>query len=111
MPTGQFWVNNHAHVIEAMKPYTNFFIYLLLRKMNISSFVTGAVQPKINQENLKKITIPKLDIKIVERLADSLGKFWEKIKENNYQINNLIQTRDLLLPKLMNDEIFLKENN
>ena len=51
--TGKFWVNNHAHVLTAKSPFNNYFIWFFLKQCNISGIVTGAVQPKINQENLK----------------------------------------------------------
>ena len=53
--TGKFWVNNHTHVIKAKAPYTDFFLLNYLSKKNIDEIVTGAVQPKINQTNLKSL--------------------------------------------------------
>ena len=33
--TGKFWVNNHTHILQAKKPYNNFFIWNFLSKFNI----------------------------------------------------------------------------
>jgi len=57
--TGKFWVNNHTHVIKAKSPYNNFFLWNYLSKKNIDEITTGAVQPKINQGNLKALDFPK----------------------------------------------------
>ena len=66
MPAGKFWVNNHTHIFQAKPPFSNYFIYIFLKLTNISGIVTGAVQPKINQEALKRIEFgipPKEKIK------------------------------------------------
>ena len=51
---GKNWINNHAHVLKGEKISTEFLVFAL-RKINIESMITGAVQPKINQENMNKI--------------------------------------------------------
>ena len=51
---GKNWVNNHAHVLKGIKISTE-HLYFALRNVNIESLITGAVQPKINQENMNKI--------------------------------------------------------
>ena len=50
---GQFWVNNHAHVLRGQHKVSNEHLYLLLRQLSITAYVTGAVQPKLSQKNLK----------------------------------------------------------
>ena len=46
---GQFWVNNHAHVMKGKNGVSDEYLYLLLKGQNIGAFVTGAVQPKLSQ--------------------------------------------------------------
>jgi len=55
----KFWVSNHAHVIEGKLPISTEYIYLALSKFSILGLVTGAAQPKINQENLNRIEVLK----------------------------------------------------
>lgn len=110
MATGKFWVNNHAHVFQAVQPYSNFLIYIFLKQTNISNIVTGAVQPKINQENLKSIEFPLPPDKKVNEFVLLTNSYWEKIKKNNDQIGTLTRLRDTLLPKLMSGEVKVKEN-
>ena len=103
--TGKFWVNNHTHVIQAKKPYTNFFLWNYLKKKNITSIVTGAVQPKINQTNLKSLDFPKYPIELVKKFNQLCEPLFEKTKTNNQQIQTLEKLRDTLLPKLMSGEV------
>jgi len=103
--TGKFWVNNHTHVLKAKYPYNNFFIWNYLRKKNIDEIVTGAVQPKINQANLKSIDFPKYPENLVIEFNKILEPFFKKINQNNTQIRTLSALRDTLLPKLMSGEV------
>ena len=105
--TGKFWPNNHAHVLQAKSPYNNCFIWNYLKTTNIESIVTGAVQPKINQANLLSLPFYKYPIKLVEMYMRITDDWWSKIMMNNKQIQTLIQTRDGLLPRLMNNEIMV----
>ena len=103
--TGKFWVNNHAHVLRAKPPYSNYFIWNYLLKKNIDEIITGAVQPKINQGNLKKLDFPKYPVEMVEKFNTLANRMLEKINQNQQQIQTLNQLRDTLLPKLMSGEI------
>lgn len=108
LPVGKFWVNNHTHIFQAKKPFSNFFIYIFLKRTNISSIVTGAVQPKINQQALKSIEFIFPDKKLLDKYIETTNNFWNKIKNNNYQIRTLTKLRDVLLPKLMSGDVRVK---
>lgn len=103
--TGKFWVNNHTHVLKAKSPYNNFFIWNYLKKKNIDEIVTGAVQPKINQANLKSIDFPKYPENLVNEFNKISEPFFMKINQNKTQIRTLTALRDTLLPKLMSGEV------
>jgi type I restriction enzyme S subunit len=53
--TGQFWVNNHAHIVKGNTSCLNDLIIYVLKNMDMNPFLTGAVQPKLNQDNLFRI--------------------------------------------------------
>ena len=46
---GKFWVNNHAHILQGNDELSNEYLYLTLAQTNVADLVTGAAQPKINQ--------------------------------------------------------------
>lgn len=100
----KFWVSNHAHIMRGTLVSTE-YIYLLLSKMFINNIVTGAVQEKINQRNLKKIKIifpEKKELESFEKIIEPMFKM--KLYLNNQNIK-LAELRDALLPKLMAGEI------
>lgn len=99
--SGKFWVNNHAHIFKAKAPYNDFFILNFLKQTNISHIVTGAVQPKINQENLKSIPFCKYPIELVSWFIEATNTYFDKINANKKQIQNLQSMRDMLLAKIL----------
>jgi type I restriction enzyme, S subunit len=108
--TGKFWVNNHTHVITAKEPYNNFFLWNFLSKLNVTNVVTGAVQPKINQSNLKAIGFPKFPELKVKNFNKTTSELFQKVNLNTNQINVLSNLRDTILPKLISGEIKLNIN-
>lgn len=103
---GKFWVNNHAHVIKGKCSIPDEFIYILLKNTNVKTIVTGAVQPKINQQNLKslKIVIPGGE-KLLLKYENIVKNSFEQIRVLSEENKTLIKLRDTLLSKLMSGEI------
>mgnify|MGYP004733126607 FL=1 len=56
--SGQYWVNNHAHVIDAVGGVDLRYIALFINATNLAPYVTGTAQPKMNQEKLNSIFVP-----------------------------------------------------
>lgn len=103
---GKNWINNHAHVLKGEKISTEFLVFTL-RKINIESMITGAVQPKINQENMNKIEFvigTESKNREYENIFTNIMNKYKNIIEENKRLEQL---RDILLPKLMNGEINL----
>ncbi len=105
LATGKFWPNNHAHVLQAKKPFDNCFLWYYFKTTNIDEIVTGAVQPKINQANLMSLPIYDYPIDRVEEFQTKAEPMWNKIKYNQQQIKTLAAQRDMLLPRLMFGEV------
>lgn len=105
--TGQFWVNNHAHVLTGKGNYSTEFIYMMFQHMGVSDVVTGVAQPKISQGRLssKKIIIPSEEKALA--FHDNSKAFFDRILILEQQIDKLTEARDRLLPKLMSGEIEL----
>ena len=103
---GKNWINNHAHVLKGEKISTEFLVFAL-RKINIESMITGAVQPKINQENMNKIEFGIGTESKNREYENIFTKIMNKYKSIIEENKRLEQLRDILLPKLMNGEINL----
>ena len=78
---GKIWVNNHAHVLGNNGKCPLNLLGFILNNMNISPYVTGCVQPKLNQENLRNIEIELPSH--IDRIASILSSLDRKIELNN----------------------------
>ena len=106
---GKFWVNNHAHILTGKNGFNVESLYLLFRQLSIKSIVTGAVQAKISQINLKSLEVIIPPIEVIENLNDKIKPLFYQIRSNLDENKVLTQLRDTLLPKLMNGEIDVSE--
>lgn len=106
---GKTWVNNHAHVIQALNKLHNEFIYQLVKMIPVTNIKTGSIQIKITQENLKnyKVLIPSLDL--VEEYSIKAASIRKQLINNIEQNQQLSDLRDWLLPMLMNGQVTVKD--
>ena len=75
----------------------------------ILGYVTGAAQPKINQQNLNRIPVILPSQNLLENFNQMIEPNFDKITTLNLKNANLRQTRDLLLPKLISGKIDVSE--
>ena len=54
---GKYWVNNHAHVLDACCNLDLNYICYYINAISLAPYVTGTAQPKMNQENMNAIWI------------------------------------------------------
>ncbi len=99
--SGKIWVNNHAHVLQTKNELKLKFLYFYLQTIDVSYCVAGT-PPKINQENLKKITIPIPPLEIQQEIVKILDAFTElntelKARKKQYQYyqNMLLDFKDI----------------
>lgn len=102
---GKFWVNNHAHILVGRNGFTVESLYVLLKSTNVSSIVTGAVQLKINQANLKSVEVYIPSAEELESFNSTIEPIFDQLRNSTNEIETLTKLRDSLLPKLMSGEI------
>lgn len=92
---GQFWVNNHAHIVQGNELCNTRYLCYLLNSMDLSGYVTGSAQPKLSQANLNAVTLFLPSITVQERIVECLYLFDKKIAVNqkiNDNLAELLQT-------------------
>ena len=72
---GKNWVNNHAHVLHFDTYDTRRYVEIYLNSIDLSSYITGGAQPKLNQKNLNKIPIPLPSPDEQHRIVSILDRF------------------------------------
>lgn len=98
---GKYWVNNHAHILASSGEYSLEAIYVALKRTAINQIVTGAVQMKISQRNLKSLELEMPSSEELGYLQDLFAAYRSNQDENT----KLAALRDALLPRLMSGEI------
>ena len=102
---GQFWVNNHAHILTGRLGYDVESLYMLFKQTPVKSIVTGAVQPKISQANLRSVQVvipPEHNLREYNDLVEPLFSLF---RANEEECKTFTALRDMLLPKLMSGQI------
>ena len=106
---GKTWVNNHAHVLQGRNGVSTEHLMLFMQSQNLTAYITGAVQLKINQGNMNRIPFLNAGRKINEKFEAIINPFYEKLRSIADENENLVKIRDTLLPKLMSGEIRISD--
>ncbi len=102
---GKIWVNNHAHVLTGKNGFTTEMLIPFLTKYNIKGLVTGAVQAKLNQANMAKISLAIPPMSILENISVLFETLYDTYRKCCTEMATLSTLRDTLLPKLMSGQI------
>jgi len=81
--SGKVWVNNHAHVLKFDNNFTQKYTEFYINQMDISNYITGAAQPKLNQGNMNKIEIYLPPIEIQEQIVNQINEEFVIVEQNN----------------------------
>src|SRR5690554_4108777 len=73
--SGKTWVNNHAHVLSFDTYEERKYIEYYLNSIDLTPYISGAAQPKLNKKNLESIPIPNPTFEGKERIVAILDKF------------------------------------
>ena len=85
-------------------PFTYLFVWAATMKQEFINLATGAAQQNISQDLVKQQYVYG-DIEKIKEYDSCVRSLFDKMENNQEQINTLIQTRDGLLPRLMSGEI------
>ena len=97
---GKFWVNNHAHVLQGNDTVSTEYLYITLKNVDVHELVTGAAQPKINQQNMNGIQIVIPDRQTMAYFSDNAKSLFDAYKLKILENQTLTQMQTLLLSKM-----------
>ena len=106
---GKFWANNHAHVLQTRHGVSLEQLYLFLKQVNITPYVTGAVQPKLSQTNLNAVPFLLPPQQVCKAFGDTVGLLFHQVRSKTDESRALAAQRDALLPRLVSGETGLNE--
>jgi len=102
---GKTWVNNHAHVIQAKNILNNEYIFHMVKTISVIQIMSGSIQLKINQENLKSVNVCVPNETTLEKFASFAIPIRKKLINSIEENQQLASLRDWLLPMLMNGQV------
>ena len=73
--SGKNWVNNHAHILRFNNRITQRYVEIYLNSIDLSPYISGGAQPKLNQQNLYKIPIPLPSYQKQKEIVTILDRF------------------------------------
>ncbi|OFX18669.1 MAG: restriction endonuclease subunit S [Bacteroidetes bacterium GWA2_31_9] len=98
---GKIWVNNHAHILKFKEKSTHKLVEVYINKTDISEYITGQAQPKLNQQNLNNIKIPFPPISEQQKIVSEIEKIEEKIAVLEKEIAEIPKLKELVLKKYL----------
>lgn len=102
--TGKNWVNNHAHVLQFQDKATQKYVEIYLNMIDLEPWINGAAQPKLNQDNLNKISIPLPPLSEQQRIVSILDTFEASIQNLEAQLSQREKQYEYYRNKLLTFE-------
>ncbi len=102
------FVTNNSFLIKAKGKYAKIgfsFVFLNLLNSELATCISGSAQPQITIEGINTIKTLVPDLNIANSFEKIIVNIFNDVDILYVKSNNLRQTRDLLLPKLMNGEM------
>lgn len=106
---GETWINNHAHVLQGALSVSTEHLMLFMQSQNITAYITGAVQLKINQGNMNRIPFLLASDDLNNAFKNRISSFYERIRHLIDLNKQLSALRETLLPKLLSGEVRITE--
>ncbi|MEM2294122.1 MAG: restriction endonuclease subunit S [Nitrososphaerota archaeon] len=104
--SGKFWVNNHAHVLKAVKDKgSNHFLLYLLNYLDLNSYIVGSTRKKLNQEHMKQITIPRPPVEEQRRIAEVLTSIDDVLRSKRNKKEKLVKMKRRLMGLLLTGKV------
>ncbi|NQV37274.1 MAG: restriction endonuclease subunit S [Candidatus Marinimicrobia bacterium] len=98
---GKIWVNNHAHILRFSNKETHKLVELYLNKTDISEYITGQAQPKLNQQNLNIIKIPLPSLPDQKQIVSEIERIEVPINKLKNKIEAIPQQKEAILKKYL----------
>ena len=90
---GQYWVNNHAHCIDATDKFILEYLCFYINAISLEKYVTGSAQPKMTQDNMNSILIPLPPYSEQKHMSQRLNEVMytvDNIEIGKVDINELV---------------------
>lgn len=84
---GKFWVNNHAHIVQAVGQIPLRYLELFLNGKDLTRLITGSAQPKLTQAHLNQVPVPLCSLPEQHEIVRLLDEQFTVIEQNEREID------------------------
>ena len=99
--SGKFWVNNHAHILQAKKGHETKYIHYSLVHKNILKHINGGTRSKLNQSDMRDIEYLAPPLTEQQKIATILSSVDDVIEKTRTQIDKLKDLKTGMMQELL----------
>ena len=101
----QCYVTNNSFTFDLIQTEYFFWLFHAIQERGLRDVVGGAAQPQITLEGISSVKLVSPPFAVVSSFQQSVSAIFEQAWALNSKIQNLRDTRDLLLPRLLSGQI------
>lgn len=98
---GQYWVNNHAHVLDGLSETFLRYIEMYINATDLRPYVTGTAQPKMNQAKMNSIPVALPPLAEQHRIVAKVDELMTLCDQLEASLTTGEQTRSRLLESVL----------
>lgn len=107
------WLNQRVGLFVPKFHGADKLAFLFVNSKAFQDFIlnksTGSAQPNISGSEIEALEIDAIEINVLKNSIEFILPLFDLISNNLFENNNLKQTRDYLLPKLISGEVRVKD--
>ena len=102
---GQYWVNNHAHVLDGLSEQLLRYVELFINATDLKPYVTGTAQPKMNQTKMNSIPVALPPLSEQHRIVAKVDALMALCDQLEASLTATDTTRSKLLNALLHEAL------
>lgn len=103
--SGKFWVNNHAHILQAKADHETKYVHYSLVHKNILKHINGGTRSKLNQSDMRDIEYLTPPLPEQQKIATILSSVDNVIEKTRAQIDKLKDLKTGMMQELLTQGI------
>ncbi|MEZ9290139.1 restriction endonuclease subunit S [Vibrio lentus] len=102
-----FYPIDTVFYVKPKAGYSLEYCHLVLQNLGLKNMNTDAAVPGLNRNNAYRLDVIAPSADVLDKFEMIVQSFQSKVDANNFQSTSLTSLRDVLLPKLLSDDLIL----
>jgi type I restriction enzyme S subunit len=100
---GKYWVNNHAHVLDATHFTVLEYLEKYINSINLEDYITGMAQPKMPQKRMNLIVVPLPPIEEQQEIVSKVNQLMQLCDELEQQVRQSKEEAEVLMQAVLRE--------